>query len=120
RPDPRNHFVLGETASSRERLGSVQVWANGGLVRTYEVAYPAEGQSLVQSIRLCSPDASGECLPPTTFEYEKEFGLGPEVEVELSGWEDVPNRNQSTRVLDATGDGRADFLRRLANSGGSL
>ena len=129
RPDPVQAYVMGSKLSTTQRLTAVRTYTNtagdgsgGTVVRQFLVTYTADpntAKSLIQSIQDC--DASGTCLPATTFAWTQrsaadntEYGPGSGnwggMQVQVSALHTTTDVRGKVRAVDMNGDGRLDLV----------
>ena len=112
RPNKVVGYVGGAQMSSSQRLKAIQTFAEGGLVRDYQLAYdlsPSTGRDRLTQLTECN--GQGGCLAPTTFEWQdgvNAFEVQDEFPVEaFGGWHNTP---ELIRVMDVNGDGLMDLV----------
>lgn len=134
RPDAQVAYVSGSRFDARLRLKSImtstdtQADGSGGTpALRYNLGYElsaSSGRSLLKTVRAC--DASGVCLPATTFDWGKKNPNAPRAFVSLGGVRQGPNlmamgsdaawfSNSPQGMLafgDFNGDGKTDILER--------
>ncbi len=106
--DPQFGYAHGIATQQSLRLDAVHILFEGQTVRRYGFAYEqgeTTGRTRLSSVEACA--ASGECLPPTKFYYEKaEHGFEPvatNIEVPTS-------LRASPMFADMNGDGLSDWF----------
>ncbi|MEX0139514.1 VCBS repeat-containing protein [Massilia sp. LMS1-1-1.1] len=134
RPDAQVAYVSGSHFDARLRLKSIvtstdtQADGSGGTpALRYNLAYElsaSSGRSLLKTVQAC--DASGVCLPTTTFDWGKKNPNAPRAFVSLGGVRQGPNlmamgsdaawfSNSPQGMLafgDFNGDGKTDIMER--------
>jgi RHS repeat-associated protein len=134
RPDAQVAYVSGSRFDARLRLKSIvtstdtQADGSGGTpAPRYNLAYElsaSSGRSLLKTVQAC--DASGVCLPATTFDWGKKNPNAPRAFVSMGGVRQGPNliamgsdaawfSNSPQGMLafgDFNGDGKTDILER--------
>lgn len=102
----------GSRVSSRKRLSSVTMEADGAVQRVYTVHYSQDNRTnkpMVQAIQECS--ATGDCLRPLTFDWESTNDLNSynPAATHTSGLGDDYDKN-SLYTADLNNDGFFDIL----------
>lgn len=77
RSDAYDEFMIGVKFKMNKRLSSVESWVEGSLVRQFRLSYTTSGdgvasgtgRSLLTQLEDCNE--LGECLSPTSFQYQK-------------------------------------------------
>jgi RHS repeat-associated protein len=132
RPDPVIHYVAGSKTSVLKRLAKISTWINtatdgsgGTLANELRLGYvqsPSGGRSLVERISSC--DATGVCLPATSFVWQQHTAAHRNFDATGSGPWGGPDMDWDNETLpsfaevqskivpvDLNGDGRTDLLK---------
>ncbi|BAU48577.1 hypothetical protein SVA_2025 [Sulfurifustis variabilis] len=120
RPDVITLYQIGSRVTQTVRLTNIRTFVGTTAVRDYRLSYqpavsPTTGRSRLEAIREC--DASGYCLPPTTFAWQESSDTLSYAGAGTGGhhayWNTVvDNSTYKGRpfVGDFNGDGKADLM----------
>jgi len=126
RPDPLTFYRAGYEQRIKDRLASVNVYANGSLVRTYELKYliNTAGLSLLSTIQEYGKDGTSS-LPQTTFTYQTKSSLVTDISSSYTPpvdfvwrYDGTGSVNKGVAVIDVNGDGMADLIQHISGGVG--
>ena len=123
RPDAPDLYMSNFMIKTAKRLKTIEVKANGTLVRAYELNYGASSatsRSVLTSVKQHGKDAGvdasgtitpGTSLPATTFTYSADSSTFTDGNVWVTGWcpDAFVSNGPWVSPRDLNGDGRQDF-----------
>lgn len=122
RPDPSAHYTYGGLIRSGQRLQAVETYADGALVRRYELTYETgdTGRSRLAGIRECG-FVSGEedCVPPTVFEWSDSpatWAQSDTYALPEASTRSPSNHRRTGQFADVNGDGLTDWVKSYAGN----
>ena len=122
RPDPSAHYAHGGLIRSGQRLQAVETYADGALVRRYELTYETgdTGRSRLASIRECAfVSGNADCVPPTVFEWSESPATWTQSEVFAlpeATTRSASNHRRTGQFADINGDGLTDWVKSYAGN----
>jgi len=121
RPDTTSRYSGGSRIQSTQRLTNIKNYANGNVVRDYQIAYEdSPSISRLKDVTECNGNSPQDCLPATNINWQEineafsMLSVDTKYGMQTDWWYDS---NRKLRVFDYNGDGKNDFILQGVSAG---